>query len=107
MSAKTEVAAGSGGLKIYDTLLCPVVTEKSTRAMEHNQYTFKVAPNSTKSDIKAAIEKLYKVTVKSVQTVNIEGKTKRFRGRLGKRNDLRKAIVRLADGQTIDMGMGV
>ena len=106
MIAKAKLASNSGNLKMYDVLVHPLVTEKSTIHMEHNQYTFKVVPGSTKRDIKTAVEKMYKVSVKSVQTINISGKAKRFRGRLGKRNDLKKAIIRLAEGQTLDLGIG-
>lgn len=94
-------------LRVFDILLCPVVTEKSTIGQGNNQYTFKVAVDATKSDVKTAVEKLYKVKVESVNTLNVKGKTKRFRGRLGKRDDVKKAVVRLAQGQTIDLNAGL
>jgi large subunit ribosomal protein L23 len=94
-------------LNIYDVLLSPVVTEKATIDIENGHYTFKVAKKSTKHDIKLAVETLYKVTVMSVNTLNQKGKTKRFKGRIGKRNDVKKAIVRLSEGQTIDLGAGL
>ena len=92
---------------LYDVLVSPMVTEKSTAAMENNTYTFKVSQRSTKNDIKSAIEKLFKVNVLAVNTLNMKGKVKKFRGRLGKRNDYKKAMVRVAKGQTIDVGVGV
>ena len=97
----------SESLKVFDVIRAPMVTEKSTMATENNQYTFKVATDSNKQDIKVAIEKLYKVKVEAVNTLNLKGKTKRFKGRKGKRNDVKKAIVRLAKGQTIDMSAGL
>lgn len=94
-------------LRVFDVIRAPVITEKSTMASEHNQFTFKVANEATKQDIKIAVEKLYKVKVESVNTLTLKGKVKRFKGRLGKRNDVKKAIVRLAKGQTIDMSAGL
>ncbi len=94
-----------------ERLLCvitrPVITEKATIGAENNQYTFKVAIDATKPEIKAAVEKMFGVKVKSVNTLVNKGKVKRFRGKMGKRSDWKKAIVRLADGQTIDVDMGV
>lgn len=94
-------------MNVYDVLRAPLVTEKSTRATENNQYSFKVAPTATKQDIKVAVEKLYKVKVEKVNTINLKGKVKRFRGRIGKRNDTRKALVKLAKGQSIDLSAGL
>jgi large subunit ribosomal protein L23 len=94
-------------LSIYDVLLAPVVTEKATVDVENGHYTFKVAKKSTKSEIKLAVETLYKVKVISVNTLNQKGKIKRFKGRIGKRNDVKKAIVRLSEGQVIDLGAGL
>lgn len=91
----------------YQILLAPVVTEKSTRAAEQNTVTFKVAPDATKPQIKAAVEAVYKVKVEKVNTVKILGKTKAFRGKPGQRSDVRKAYVRLAAGQSIDFSKGV
>jgi len=94
-------------LKHYDVLAAPHITEKATALTQHNQYAFVIAPAANKHDVKASVESLYKVDVLSVNTVNIKGKTKRFKGRLGKRNDVRKAIIRIAKGQSIDMSIGV
>ncbi len=90
---------------LFDVIISPVITEKATVAAEKGQYIFKVAPHATKKDIKTAVEALYKVDVKKVNTLNLEGKIKRFRGRYGKRKGMKKAVVRVADGQTINMGM--
>ena len=94
-------------LYLYDVLRSPHVTEKATIGTTENRYTFKVNPTATKQDIKLAVEKLFKVKVTAVNTINLKGKEKRFRGRIGKRDDVRKAIVRLAEGQTIDMTAGL
>ena len=91
----------------YDTIVAPVITEKSTLASENNQVVFKVALDATKPMIKEAVEGLFKVDVKAVNTVRVKGKTKRFRGQLGRRNDYKKAIVTLADGQMIDVTTGL
>ena len=89
--------------RIYKVLLAPHVSEKATIVADKNsQYVFRVAPDATKPEIKAAVEALFEVKVQSVQTVNIKGKTKRTARGVGKRNDVRKAYVRLADGQDID-----
>ncbi len=90
--------------KLYKVLLAPRVTEKSTMVGESsNQYVFQVAVDATKADIKHAIEMLFEVNVESVQTVNVKGKTKAFRQRLGKRNDWKKAYVRVQADQVIDL----
>lgn len=91
----------------FDVLLSPVITEKSTRGSEHNQVTFKVRLDATKPEIKLAVEKLFKVKVTGVNTVRQNGKIKRFRGLVGKRDDFKKAIVSLAEGQTIDITSGL
>ena len=93
--------------RIYDILLSPIVTEKSTMGSEHNQVTFKVALDATKPEIKEAIEKLFDVKVVNVNTNRTNGKVKRFRGRLGKRSDFKKAMVTLAEGQAIDVTAGI
>lgn len=95
------------GERAYDILRGPVVTEKSTRGSETNQVTFRVAMDATKPEIKRAVEELFKVKVKSVNTVIMPGKVKRFRGRVGRRPITKKAIVRLAEGQNIDVVTGV
>lgn len=91
----------------YDIIRSPVVTEKSTLASEHGQIVFDVAVDATKSDIKAAVEGLFSVKVKAVNTLVRKGKVKRFRNVLGVRNDTKKAIVTLVDGQSIDISTGV
>ncbi|MGN6159766.1 50S ribosomal protein L23 [Frateuria sp.] len=91
----------------YDIIRSPVVTEKSTLASEHGQVVFDVAIEATKADIKAAVEGLFSVKVKAVNTLVRKGKTKRFRGFKGVRNDVKKAIVTLVDGQSIDISTGV
>lgn len=92
--------------RLYDVIERPVVTEKSTVAAEQNKITFKISPTATKKDVKAAVEAIFNVKVKKVNTINIDGKTKRFRGRPGQRSDLRKAVVTLEAGQTIDVAAG-
>jgi large subunit ribosomal protein L23 len=90
-------------LSVYDVILAPVITEKSSMASEHNQVVFKVRRDATKPEIKAAVEKLFKVKVVAVNTILRKGKTKRFRGLPGKQQDGKKAIVRLAEGDKIDV----
>lgn len=90
--------------RCYEIIRRPLVTEKFTRLSQFNQMAFEVAIDASKSEIKQAIEKLFKVKVKSVNTVQIKGKTKFFRGRRGSRSSIRKAIVTLNTGQTIDLG---
>ncbi len=106
--AKKGATKGSvlSNARLYDVIVRPVVTEKSTRAVEQNKVTFKIAPSATKKDVKAAVEAIFNVTVTKVNTVNIDGKTKKFRGRDGQRDDVRKAIVTLAAGQSIDFTAG-
>ena len=91
----------------YDTILAPVITEKATLLSEHNKVVFRVAADATKDEIAHAVEALFKVNVTKVNTLNVKGKTKRFRGRLGRRNDVKKAIVTLAEGQSIDVTTGL
>ncbi len=93
--------------KHFDLILKPVVTEKSTVGVENNQVTFKVALNATKPEIKEAIESVFGVKVNAVNTLRQQGKVKRFRGVVGKRPDYKKAIVTLAEGETIDITTGV
>lgn len=93
--------------KDYNTILAPHITEKATMGSEHAQVTFKVALNATKPEIKDAVEALFGVKVKAVNTIVQKGKTKRFKGIMGKRSDFKKAIVTLEDGQTIDVTTGV
>ena len=91
----------------YDVILSPVITEKATRILENNQVVFKVSKRATKPQIKNAIEVLYNVEVISVNTINIKGKSKIFKGIKGKRTDIRKAVIRLKEGQSIDLSSGV
>ena len=93
--------------RLYEVLRAPVITEKATLASEHNQIVFRVPLDATKREIKAAVEGLFKVKVEGVNTLRMKGKVKRFRGRLGKRNDYKKAMVRLAEGQSIDVSTGL
>jgi large subunit ribosomal protein L23 len=85
----------------------PVITEKATMGSEHNQVTFRVPLDATKPEIKAAIESVFKVKVTAVNTLRVEGKTKLWRGRAGKRVDFKKAMVTLAEGNTIDVTTGI
>jgi large subunit ribosomal protein L23 len=92
---------------MYDILSSPVITEKATLASEHNQVTFRVPLSVTKPEIKLAVEGLFGVEVLSVNTLVQKGKTKRFRGVVGRQKDIKKAVVRLADGQSIDVTTGL
>ena len=92
---------------MYDVVRRPIVTEKSSRGSENGQMTFEVAIDATKPKIKMAVETLFEVEVKAVNTLVQKGKTKRFKGFVGKRSDMKKAIVTLKDGQAIDTGTGV
>lgn len=94
-------------VKHYNTILSPVITEKATLGSEHNQVTFRVARDATKPEIKAAVEGLFNVKVKAVNTLNQKGKIKRFRGIKGRRPDTKKAMVTLEEGQVIDVTTGV
>lgn len=91
----------------YDIIRSPVITEKATMASENNQVVFNVSPNATKPEIKEAVESLFSVKVKAVNTLNRKGKVKRFRGRIGKQSDVKKAIVTLQEGSTIDITTGL
>ena len=91
----------------YDAILSPVITEKATMLSEQNKVVFRVAKDATKPQIAEAIENLFKVSVVKVNTLNVKGKTKRFRGREGRRSDVKKAIVTLAEGQSIDITTGL
>ena len=93
--------------RYYDTIVSPVITEKATIASENNQFVFKVARNATKPQIKAAIEKLFDVKVTAVNTLLRKGKTKAFRGVRGRQQDMKKAVVTLADGHRSDVASGL
>ncbi|MEM6682308.1 MAG: 50S ribosomal protein L23 [Pseudomonadota bacterium] len=94
-------------VKHYDIIQSPVITEKATMGSEFDQVTFKVAKTASKPEIKAAVEELFSVKVKAVNTLITKGKTKRFRGIMGRRADVKKAIVTLEEGQSIDVTTGV
>ena len=91
----------------YDVILAPVITEKSTQLSEYNAVVFKVSENATKPTIKAAVEALFDVKVIKVNTMITKGKTKRWKGKPYTRSDVKKAIVTLAEGQSIDVTTGV
>jgi large subunit ribosomal protein L23 len=91
----------------FDIVLAPHITEKSTMLSESNSVVFKVASKATKPEIKAAVEALFGVTVLGVNTIVVKGKTKRWKGQPYQRSDMKKAIVRLAEGQSIDVTEGV
>jgi large subunit ribosomal protein L23 len=91
----------------YDVIRSPIITEKATRLSEQNKVVFRVADDASKDEIAAAVEELFKVKVTKVNTLNVKGKTKRFRGVMGRRSDIKKAIVTLADGQSIDITTGL
>lgn len=93
--------------RIYELLRAPVITEKSTLLSEFNQVSFRVPMDAQKPEIKAAVEDLFKVNVTAVNTLINKGKTKKFRGYNGKRVDTKKAIVTLAEGQSIDITTGI
>ncbi|MBB4000415.1 50S ribosomal protein L23 [Aureimonas pseudogalii] len=94
-------------LRHYDVITSPVVTEKSTMVSEFNQVIFNVPDTATKPQIKAAVEALFGVKVTAVNTLNRKGKSRRFKGRLGRQSDQKKAIVTLAEGQSIDVSTGL
>ena len=94
-------------IKSYQTILKPIVTEKSSLGSEYNQVTFQVANESSKKEIKEAIENIFKVKVKKVNTLIVKGKRKAFRGTIGRRSDYKKAFITLEDGQTIDINAGI
>lgn len=91
----------------YDTLISPVITEKSTIAGENNQVVFRTALDATKPEIKEAVEALFKVKVKAVNTLRVKGKNKQFRGRAYTRSTVKKAIVTLEEGHSIDVTTGL
>jgi len=94
-------------LTAYDVILSPVITEKSSAVSEVNQVVFKVRLDATKPQIKDAVEKLFKVKVLAVNTLTRKGKTKRFRGIEGRQKDVKKAVVKLAEGEKIDVTTGI
>ena len=94
-------------LASYAAILSPVITEKSTKLSENNQVVFRVPHEATKPEIKTAIETLFKVKVKAVNTLVTKGKKKMFRGHKGERSDVKKAVVTLHEGSTIDVTTGL
>jgi large subunit ribosomal protein L23 len=94
-------------IRHYDVIVSPVITEKSTFVSENNQVIFNVARDASKPEIKAAVEALFGVKVKAVNTLLRKGKVKRFRGIKGKQSDVKKAVVTLVDGQSIDVATGL
>ena len=93
--------------RMYQIVRQPVITEKSSMGSEHNQVTFRVPLDADKREVKAAVEGLFKVKVTAVNTIRVKGKTKRFRGFVGRRSDTKKAIVTLAEGSKIDVTTGI
>jgi large subunit ribosomal protein L23 len=93
--------------QMYNIIHRPVITEKATNASEHNQVIFRVPLDATKREVKAAVEGLFNVKVEAVNTIRVKGKLKRFRGRVGRRSDYKKAIVRLAEGSRVDVTTGI
>jgi large subunit ribosomal protein L23 len=91
----------------YDVIRAPVITEKATRASEYSKVVFRVAMDATKPEIKDAIERLFQVKVKAVNTLVRKGKVKRFKGRVGTQSDFKNAIVTLEEGFTIDVATGL
>ena len=93
--------------EMYDLIRSPLITEKATAASEHNQIIFRVPLTATKREVKAAVEGLFSVKVDAVNTIRVQGKLKRVRGRPGQRSDSKKAIVTLAEGSRIDVTTGI
>ena len=102
-----RAAAQLSRQEMYDLIRSPLITEKATAASEHNQIIFRVPLTATKREVKAAVEGLFDVKVEAVNTIRVEGKSKRFRGHLGRRSDYKKAIVTLAEGSRIDVTTGI
>lgn len=105
--AARQRAAAMSREAMYEIIRRPVITEKATALGEKNQVVFRVAMDATKPEIKVAVETLFGVTVLGVNTLIQKGKKKRFKGRVGVRSDVKKAYVRLAEGQTIDLAAGL
>ena len=105
--AKAAKKQGSVDINHYDVVLAPHITEKSTLVSEQNAVVFKVAKGASKPEIKAAVEALFNVKVTGVNTIVQKGKTKRWKGTPYQRSDMKKAIVTLAEGQSIDVTTGI
>jgi large subunit ribosomal protein L23 len=102
-----RVATRLSRQEMYDIIRAPVITEKATAVSEHNQVIFRVRLDADKRQIKAAVEGLFDVKVDAVNTIRVQGKTKRVKGRPGRRSDYKKAIVTLAEGSRIDVTTGI
>jgi large subunit ribosomal protein L23 len=107
MSAKRYIPQTVSRSRMYEVIRAPLITEKTTNGSEHIQVTFMVAADATKPEIKQAVEGLFKVKVKAVNTATVKGKSKVFRGRPGVRSDWKKAIVSLVEGHKIDVTTGL
>jgi large subunit ribosomal protein L23 len=107
MAKAKKSQGGAVDISHYDVVLAPHITEKSTLLSEHNAVVFKVAGTATKPQIKAAVEALFGVNVTGVNTMTQKGKTKRWKGRPYTRSDVKKAVVTLAEGQSIDVTTGI
>jgi len=105
--AKKDAKSAKSGERHFDTIIAPVITEKSTVASENNQVVFRVPLEATKPEIAAAVETLFRVKVKAVNTLRNKGKRKQFKGRVYTRSDVKKAIVTLEDGHSIDVTTGL
>lgn len=104
---KADANKPKGGARHFDTIIAPVITEKSTVASENNQVVFRVPLEATKPEIAEAVETLFRVKVKAVNTLRSKGKVKQFKGRPYVRSDVKKAIVTLEDGHMIDVTTGL
>ena len=104
---KTSKTSNKVSSFMYDTIVRPVITEKSMMSSENGKVTFIVPLSASKDDVKAAVESIFNVKVEKVNTIRQFGKTKFFRGRKGVRSDFKKALVKLADGQNIDVTTGI
>ena len=107
MSARPPIKLTVSRARMYEVIRAPLITEKTTNGSEHSQVTFKVAADATKPEIKQAIEGLFKVKVKAVNTVIVKGKRKASRGKIYTRSDIKKAIVTLEEGHQIDITTGL
>ena len=107
MAKAKQKAQPAVDISHYDVIVAPHITEKSTLLSEHNAVVFKVAGSASKPQIKAAVEALFNVSVTGVNTMNVKGKTKKWKGRPYTRSDVKKAVVTLADGQSIDITSGI
>lgn len=104
---KKSMLTGKKIVSHLDIIRYPIVTEKTTNLSAHNQVTFAVLKTATKPEIKAAIEAIFGVSVKAVNTLLRKGKVKRFKGRVGVQEDIKKAIITLNEGQQLDLGTGI